>query len=57
MVEFQMAARRPFGAWGCLNILRWAGSQSWERRSWLPHEAHAGFEVSAHSQVVDLRWL
>ena len=57
MVEFQTAARRPFGAWGCLNILRWAGSQSWERRSWLPHEAHAGFEVSAHSQVVDLRWL
>lgn len=45
------------GAWGRLKILRWAGSQSWERRSWLPCEAHAGCEMSAYSQMVDLRCL
>lgn len=45
------------GQWGHLKILSGAGSQPWERRNQFPHDAHAGFEVAAHSQVVDLRWV
>lgn len=57
MVGFQMAARRLSGVWGHLKILCWAGSQPWGRGSCLSRDAQAGFEVSAHSHMVDLRLL
>lgn len=57
MVGFQMAARSLSGVWGHSKILCWAGSQPWERESCLSRDAQAGFEVSAHSHMVDLRLL
>ena len=52
-----MAARKLSGVWGHLKILCWAGSQPWERGSWLSRDAQPGCKVSAHSHMVDLRWL